>query len=172
MNTSKSPEAHACLRSSAWLFACLMILSGVSGCQKRCQSMDLGVVKLGMQYSYTPGPVELLEESRYHRKGPDFPQQSIPERIRKGVLRRFALQSNAAPLVEWLENQHFTCAKGLASTACHLSVKTSLEERCELFEPTQHYLFEETIDIEIQEHDTRIEAIKVDYGLKEIYKGK
>lgn len=46
--------------------------------------MNLGVVKLGMYYSYTPGLVELLDESVYHFQGPDLPQQSIPDRIRQG----------------------------------------------------------------------------------------
>jgi hypothetical protein len=64
---NESLKDHACLRSSTWLLVSLMILTGVSGCQKRCQSMDLGVVKLGMTYAYTPGPVELLEESVYRR---------------------------------------------------------------------------------------------------------
>jgi hypothetical protein len=169
---NNSPKAKANRLRAAWLIASLIALTGVSGCQKRCQPLDLGVVKLGMQYSYSPGPVELLEESRYHRKGPDFPQRSIPDLIRQGVLRRFALQSNAAPLIEWLKAEHFNCTKVSSGTACHLSVKTSLEERCELFGPTNHYLYEETIDIAIEEHDTRIAAIAADYALKEINKGK
>lgn len=169
---NESPKNHACLRSAALLLASLMILAGVSGCQKRCQSMDLGVVKLGMTYAYTPGPVELLEESVYHFQGPDYPQQSISDRIRQGVLRRFALQSKSAPLIEWLKAQHFTCAKTSSGAACHLSVKVSREERCELFGPTKRYLYEDTVDIAIEEHETRIEAIKADYDFKEISKGK
>ena len=171
-NMNNSPQAQDYRRRATWLLASLAVVVAVSGCQKRCGTMDLGVVKLGMQYSYTPGPVELLEESRYHRKGPDFPQRSIPDLIRQGVLRRFALQSNAAPLIAWLKAEHFNCTKVSSGTACHLSVKTSLEERCELFGPTKHYVYEETIDIAIEEHDTRIEAIKADYDLNEINKGK
>ncbi|MBC7701231.1 MAG: hypothetical protein H7225_12630 [Massilia sp.] len=130
--------------------------------------MDLGVVKMGMQYSYTPGPVELLEESVYHFQGPDYPQQSISDRIRQGVLRRFALQSKSAPLIEWLKAQHFECAKVSSGATCHLSAKVSLQERCELFGPTKHYRYEDTVDIAIDEYDTRIEAIKADYDFKEM----
>jgi hypothetical protein len=169
---NNSPKAHAYLRSAAWLLASLMALTGVSGCQKRCQPMDLGVVKLGMTYAYTPGPVELLEESVYHFRGPDYPQMSISDRLRQGVLRRFALQSKAVPLIEWLKAQHFECSKVSSGTTCHLSVKLSREERCELFGPTKHYLYEDTVNIAIDEHDTRIAAIKAAYDFIEIGKEK
>ena len=81
------------------------------------------MVKMGMQYSYTPGPVELLEESFYHAQGPDYPQVAIPERIRKAVLRRFALHSTTTPLVDWLQAQHFKCIPAASGLACHLDVQ-------------------------------------------------
>ena len=171
-NMNNSRQAQDYRRRATWLLASLAVLVAVSGCQKRCQPMNLGAVKLGMYSSYTPGPVELLEESVYHFRGPNYPQQSISERIRQGVLRRFALQSNAAPLIAWLKSQHFECSKVSSGAACHLSVKVSREERCELFGPTKHYLYEDTVDIAIEEHDTRIEAIKADYFFKEINKAK
>ena len=172
-NMNNSPQAQDYRRRATWLLASLAVVVAVSGCQKRCGNMDLGVVKLGMYDSYTPGPVELLEENVYHFRGPDYPQVPIPERIRKAVLRRFALHSSATPLVGWLQAQHFKCTQPAASdVACHLGVQVSLEERCELFGPTRNYQFEQTVDIAIQAPDKRIETVKVTYGHKLINEGK
>jgi hypothetical protein len=170
--TASQPSVHTRQRGASILLLSLMLLTFLSGCQKRCNSLDLGVVKLGMYEQYTPGPVELLEESVYHFKGPDYPQVSVPERIRQGVLRRFALQSLAAPLSEWLQGQHFQCAESASGSICHLTVHVSREERCALFEPAQRNQREDLFTIVIQERKRLIEEVVVTYESTTTNKGK
>jgi hypothetical protein len=170
--TASQPSTHTCQRGAAILLLSLMLLTVLSGCQKRCASLNLGVVKLGVYEQYTPGPVELLEESVHHFKGPDYPQVSVPERIRQGVLSRFAPQSLAAPLIAWLQGQHFQCADSASGAICHLKVHVSREERCTLFGPTQLNRYEDVFTIVIHERERLIEEVAVTYESTTTNKGK
>lgn len=155
------------IRMPAWtVWFCLVFVALLSGCQKRCESWDLGFAKLGMHYSFYPGPVELLDIARYKYKGPDYPQTSVADRMKTHILERHPLDSPAAPLQHWLTSQHFTCERQARDLHCHVAIETTLEERCSLLDRSDTHKFNEIIDLVIQEDKATIKAVTVTYDIK------
>lgn len=138
----------------------------LSGCQKRCESLTIGPIELGMSERYTPGPAPLLDETIFKYKGPDYPQVAIPVRIESALTRQFPLGSATSPLISALQAQHFACEPIEHGQRCHLSVTVERKERCSLLDAPHHYTFSESVDISIKEEAQRITHITATYDTK------